>query len=470
MNFRFPYERLSSVRASFAKIDWKSRRTIGALALIVVLLGAGAYVLLRGKGPQEAAEESLRTVEMIDIAAYTKQGSVETTANGTREVVMRAEVGGKVARVAQKGVHVALGQIVAELENSSQRAALLQAEGTLGIADSALSKVRRGSREEQQAILGTNVSSAQANLATAKEAAVTALASAYSAVEDAVHRKADPLFTGADSGSPHFSVPTTETQLASQAENTRIALGATLRREAGKAPSISTNDDLAAEIKLTDTELRTTRSFLDTLIAAVNKAVPTNGVTSSDIATYKTDLAAARTNISASISALTTASETLASRTAAISVAQKTQEQGSTADEADVLSASASVKQAQGAYAAALAAYQKTIIRAAAPGTIIACAPGVGDVISTGADVCRIAASGNISGSSFALPLSAVKYTPSGAYVFEIDDSGVVHAKAVETGLVSADSIAVAGLAGVERIVKDIRGLKDSEKVQVAAQ
>lgn len=459
------------MRTAILSVRLRNRRTQAILVGIAVLLVAGIYgILSLHSAPVLTAEVALRPVELVDVSAYVRQGEVKTTENGAREVVVRAEVGGKVTQVAAKGARVSLGQIVAELENSSQRAALLQAQGSLDVASAGLSKTRRGSREQQQSILGTNVSSAESSLSTANASAVTSLSSAYAAVEDAIRFKSDDLFDGADTSAPHFSVPTTESQRATQAESLRVTIGAILKRENDKSQSLSVNDDLTGELKRTSVELSSVRAYLDNLIVVVNKAIPTSGTTAAQIATYKSDLSTARGSISTAIASLNSAQDALVSRQASIDVAQQNLNQGTTVDEADILSASASVKQAEGAYASALAAYQKTVIHAPASGTIIACSPAVGDIVNTGSDICRITASGSVSGTSFALPLSAVKYTPGGAYVFTVGDDGTLKMEPVETGLVSADSIAVAGLIGDERIVRDIRGLTEGDKVQVVSQ
>ena len=60
-----------------------------------------------------------------------------------------------------------------------------------------------------------------------------------------------------------------------------------------------------------------------------------------------------------------------------------------------------------------------------------------------------------------------MKYTPAGAYVFTVNEDGVIEATSVETGLVRTDSITVTGLSGNEVIVKDIRGLKAGDSVIV---
>lgn len=458
-------------RSFILSIHWSSRTTKAILGGIAVVVVAGIYgiSLLKTTQPQ-AATESYKPVELVDVSAYIRKGEVKATENGDSEVVVRAETGGKVVQISAKGARVSLGQIVGQLENSSQRAALLQAQGSLDVANAALSKTRRGSREQQQAILGTNVSSAESSLSTANASAVTALTSAYATVDDAIHTKSDQMFDGADTNTPHLSVPTTETQHATEAENSRVALGVILKRESSISQSLSSADNLSSEIQRTLQELSLVRTYIDNLIVVINKAIPTSGITSAQITAYKSDLALARGSISAAIGSLNSAQDALSSRQASIDVAQQNLNQGTTVDEADILSASASVKQAEGAYASALAAYQKTVIEAPASGTITACSPRVGDIVNTGSDICRIAATGVVTGTSFALPLSSVKYTPEGAYVFTVKDDGTLEMKSIETGLVSADSIAVAGLIGDERIVRDIRGLKEGEKVQVVSQ
>ena len=468
MNLQTAYTKALTAVAFLRNLDWKSKKTRAIAGILGLVVVGGVIAFSVGIGKKEPTQTvSLRSVELIDVSSYSKLGSAVLTGEGEREVVVRAEVGGKVARVVAHDTRVSLGQIVAELENASQRAALLQAEGALDAANASLSKIKRGSRGEQQSILGTNVSSAQSSLSATQEAAVTTLSSAYSAVDEAVRRKSDQMFSSPDTGSPKLTISTAESQFAVQAESSRVAIGAILSRQSLKASTIGVSDNLDAELKTTEQELRSVRSFLDTLTSVLNKAIPTSGVSSSDIAGYRADISAARSAISASISSVTASKEALASRAAGLDIAKKSLEQGVVADDADVLSASASVKQAQGAYASALAAYQKTIIRAPLSGTVTSCSPGIGDVINVGSDVCRIAGVGGVAGSSFALPLSSVKYTPGGAYVFVVNDQSALEVRQIETGLVSANSIIVSGLIGDEKIVKDVRGLREGEKVEI---
>ena len=66
------------------------------------------------------------------------------------------------------------------------------------------------------------------------------------------------------------------------------------------------------------------------------------------------------------------------------------------------------------------------------------------------------------------LPESAIQNDAKGAFVYTIDDKGIVHRKPVKTGMVTGQGIAVtSGLSGTERVVLRAGGfLNDGDKVK----
>ena len=137
----------------------------------------------------------------------------------------------------------------------------------------------------------------------------------------------------------------------------------------------------------------------------------------------------------------------------------------------EVSAANAQIKQALGVYQAALANYNRTIVRAPFAGTITTQNVKVGDIINTGTDVSIIKPDSGVETARWwHLPLSAVKYTPDNAYVFVVNSESKIEAVEVETGLVTASNIRVSGLKGDETIVKDVRGLKSGDEVEVTAE
>ncbi len=442
---------LVGLRARLLRISWRDRKT-QTIAFVVLVSVLGIAFLSKTGPDSEPSAPALRAVELVAVAEFSRAGPAPASDSEEKTFVVRAETSGKVTRVAASGVAISAGSVIAEIENAAQRAALLQAEGALEAARAAEKKTTGGLRPEQISIRETGLESA-------KNSAVTALLSAYAAIDSAVDDTADQLFSGIETGAPDLIFFSTNKQRETELERTRSALNATLARIAVISKTIRADDALEAEIARAEEEVRTARSFIDTLLAALNDGIPSNGFSSETILSYKASVGSERTTLTAALSSLTSAR-------AALATAKKTLEEGEDySQETDLSAASAAVKQAQGAYASALAAYQKTIIRAGGKGTVLSCSAAVGDILSFGADVCRIKGSGAIGTISFDLPLSAVKYTPLGAFVFVIDDTSRVRAIEVETGLVTARGILVTGLTGEEKIVRDVRGLVDGEEV-----
>lgn len=438
----------------FLKGIGTERKWIGVVVAIVIIGGLGFIIF----GPESSTDDETipderRTVELVPVADFAEGGEGQLSAAGS-ETVVRAETAGKITQVVPVGTRVAAGSTIALFENAAQQASLLQTEGSLEAAQASLEKTQGGPRSERIAVLETAVESAE-------NSAVATLLSAYAAVDSAVRSSADQTFSNADTGAPRLNFVSSNTERLTQLENERIVMTQILDRQSSASVTVSSNSDIASELTTTEDEVRDVLAFMDKLITALNEAIPTGNITSADIAAYKTSATTARTS-------LTTTLSSIASVRGSLETANKNLEEGLTgAEDTDLAAAAAAVKQAQGAYDAALAAYQKTIVRASASGTITACSAELGDVVSIGSDICRIKTVSFASGSSFGLPLSSVKYTPAGAFVFVVNQDGVLDAVEVETGLVTAQGIIVTGLFGDEFIVDDVRGLKTGEEVNV---
>jgi RND family efflux transporter MFP subunit len=207
-------------------------------------------------------------------------------------------------------------------------------------------------------------------------------------VDGAVKGTADTMFSNPTSGQPHFNPLTSNTQAKANAENERLLLGASLDREVGMTSSVSTLADLTGELSRTETEVRAARTFLDTVIVALNAAIANGDFSASTIATYISSASTARTS-------LTTALSSIASARAALDVAQQSLDQGVTgAQPEDVAVAQASLTQAQGSLAAARAGLEKTIIRAPISGTINSFSLKLGDYVQATQQVLTVANNG----------------------------------------------------------------------------
>lgn len=398
------------------------------LAGILALAAIGFFVFGGGNGAEQEPEAGLRQVQMLAVADYGKGalGVAVPTANGNSYVV-RSEIGGKVTRAAKNGP-VAQGALVAQLENSAQRAALTQAEGAY---------------EAAVAASGGNVTSQQ----SANQAGVRAWTSATVSAAETVRTSVDIYYSDVrgTQGAAGFRLEAFGG--AAELNAARTAVEAIFDRWEG---AVVTEGNVTNSLDSLSSDLVTVGTLVDRIAALVPRQDISEAYSESDRSSDAENLATARASI-------TTLQQSVDSARTAITNASKTGD----------ASAQAQVKQALGVLEAARVAYGKTTVRAPFAGTLVAVNVKTGDILSAGGDVAIIIPREGVETERrFSLPLSSVKYTPAGAFVFIVKE-GILESRKVETGLVTADSISVTGLNGDEYIVRDVRGLKAGEPVTV---
>jgi multidrug efflux pump subunit AcrA (membrane-fusion protein) len=409
---------------------WYGKRNVRIIAAVLVLL---AIVVFTGSGDKttEVAVEttaSPRTVSMHTISA--DNGTAVRTADGSAFIV-RAQSGGRVDRVAKVGDTVAAGATVAQLENSAQRASYIQAEGAYDAAVAAS---------------GGNTTSQ----ATAKQDAVRTWNNETVSSEQIVYSSIDTYFSPNGGNSftgfrelDSFGAAVTLSERRAAIEE---ILGAWDRKSA------QVNEGNVTEML---SSLRNDLSVIGAFIDDIASLIPRQNVsakyTEADRNADTDRLAAARAGITASQGKVDNALTAITSSTgsnAALSNAQ--------------------VKQALGVLESARAALSKTVIKTPVAGTVTAVSISVGDIINVGNDVVFVASNDTAAaaGSSITVPLTAVKFTPTKAFVFTVAEDKLV-AHEVATGLVTSTSITITGAEDITEIVSDVRGLKEGDTVLV---
>ncbi len=389
----------SSLRAGswLTKIGWKK----GVLAAVIIVGAVAALVLLQRTRVDELPVTSLKVVTVktvAELSADTSPLSIIGQVSSISEATVRAEKSGQVIRVAGSlGGTVAAGAIVAEIENASERAAVLSAVGLVEGAEANLAKVQGGVRPEQRAILDANVTNANAALIAARAGAVSAILSAHASINSAVQGTTDKMFTNPGFNGATFNITSSDSSLTVKAERMRDVITQYLARESSTSGTLSINSDLAQEITTTQSEVREVRNFLDTIVSALNKGIPTPSISTTLLATYLAEATAARSSLTTTLSGLSVTAQSLVSAEAALDVARKNLEQGISGGQAeDVASARAALKQAQGGLAAARANLEKTIIRAPISGTINSFSLKRGDYVQTASPVLTVANNGSL--------------------------------------------------------------------------
>jgi len=385
-----------SLLAWLSRVGWMK---IGVgVAGVVLVIGGIAYVATRSN-PEVTAELQIHSVEVKSVAELSSAAtplSLVGSVTSQSEATVRAEKSGQVVRVnTSLGARISAGAVAAEIENASERAAVLQAEGGLDAAQANLAKVTGGVRTEQRSILEANVTAATAALESARSNALSTLLSAYAVMDSGILATTDKLFTNPGKTGSKFNIVTSDSRLTIEIETTRDVLTPYLAREAAVSDSLSASSNLAAEIATTQAEVRAARSFLDLIVSALNKAIPSPSASSAQIATYLAEATTVRTSLTSTLTALAAATQSLSSSQTALEVARTNLEQGVAGGQPSLLApAKAAVKQAQGGLAAARANLEKSIIRAPISGTVNSFSLKRGDYLQMTSPVLTIANNG----------------------------------------------------------------------------
>lgn len=417
----------SALKGAYAYLHshfWQMSAVIGVLVLAVVLIQGNGTSTVDSSPPP-------RTVEIVAAADYAQgaRGIAVPTANGSAFVI-RAEAGGKVTQTRQPGT-VSEGTLIAQLENSAQRAALLQAEGAYEVALASSG----GNTTSQASARQDGVRTWTSTTVEAAETLRTLIDGYYAEVRGVQGTEGFRLQAFGSAPELNAARNSIETNILDRWEEETVY-----------------ESNIAARLEALDADLATIGALIDRIAVLIPRQDITTVYAESDRVADAAALATAR-------AAITGLQEDV--DTARLAITNASGSGSATAD--------AQIKQALGALEAARANLEKTTVRAPFSGTITSVNVTKGDIVTAGNDIAIITPNEGVSTDrSFALPLSAVKYTPAGAFVFTVNGEGVLETRAIETGLVTADTITITGLSGDEMIVKDVRGLKAGQSVQVA--
>lgn len=493
-----------------AKKVWKkyrsySKRTqIGiAVAVVLLLLASHSIIGYFTKSPDMA--DVPPTVTLSTIGELSGTGSTASVIGNVRSVTeasILAESGGKITSIhTGLGKTVGAGTVLAQIDNASQRAAVLQAQG---IYESALA-----SRQ------GMSPGDVTAN-------ARNTYASAYSSVDSIVKSYIDTFYRGQGTAITEFtisSVPFDQNYFAPK----RRELQQSLDLWKSHVATAQTGDP---QTLLNEADMVTKQA----IALAGDIATAANQFNSNATPAQQAALVSARSGLSGVEASIVAARQVNRSQTASAT-----------------LGADASVKTALGSLRAAQAILEKTLIRTPIGGTVNFFPIHLGDYVTPLMHVATIAQNGALEIVSYVsestrenmtvgqkvlvedtypgiitsiapaldpvtkqievhvgvttagtlvdgqsvritlptaqttetatstgpllLPLSAVKLTPSTRVVFSLGEDGKLISHPVEIGDVRGDRIEVlTSLPSDLRIVTDARGLSEGQKVQVSIQ
>lgn len=429
-----------------------------ALVLVVVLAVAGGRYVFREKGSAVASDSGVSYVHVstvADLASATTPLPVTGQVTSLSRASILAQTSGEVVSLLRRlGDQVSAGEVIGSFEHSSQSAAVLQAQGAYDAAEAAYEKAVNTTAQNSS----ISSQSAQSSADTARTAAVNALAGAYASLDDAVHGRADQLFSNARTSNPILTMTVPDSALVQKLQNNRKLLESKLATAV--TLSSSTNaDTLDAHTALMIETAQSVTSFLNDLILAVNETQPSQATPAATLAGYQASLTAARSESVAAVSSLSAAKGAYDS---AVSGASTAANAATSASGTDVASAAAYVKQALGALDAAKAALEKTIIRSPISGTIVSLPITQGGFVSAYAPVAVVSNPGAL--------FIDIQVTPDDAKTLAVGSAAII--QGTQQGVITFIAPALDPSTGKIEVKVGMsdngQGLTDGEVVSVA--
>lgn len=504
---------------------WYGKKTVRAVLAVVVLLVG--YIIFQVSSSDEVVlvEEAPKSVVEVSTSASLQSNSsleVIGTVEAKTQAKLQAEAGGRVVAVnVALGQTIAPGMIIAQLENASERASLLQAEGfyEATLAGSAQSDI--------------SVTEAQTRLEGALDATKSANQGAYTTISDVLLNTVDNFYSSPNSG--YIGLRINGRGQTAFLNEERVALREVLATWNEDTTVGNQTTAVLARINVSRAEVRRVLTLVDTFIPLVSDRENTSSFTDAEIGALAAELSISRGRLVGVISSLDSAESLVKDAVDGLAKAKLIASGGATS------ASDAQVKQALGSLRAAQANFEKTIVRSPIAGTVNQLSVRAGDYVGQGAPVAEVAnnsglevttyldgdessklavgdvvilgdtASGTVTNISPAvdvttgkievrigvtsgdlkagntvkvvssksttsdkqeiiIPLSAVKLGTNDAFVFVVTDDSKLEAKTVVLGPVSGDRVIVrSGIALDTPFVIDARGLKAGEVVTVSA-
>lgn len=333
---------------------WYGKRTVIAVAsLIALLLVAGIFLYISKSATEEApAEERLPLVTLRSVNELGGESlfNVTGTVRAVSEAQLQTEASGRITSVnVALGDTVRQGTVLATIENSAQRAALLQAEGAYDAAVAAA------------ASSGVGLESSQSDLDSALTSAINTYQSSYISVDSILHNDIDDLFTISNDNAIGLKIDGQGQATALIAE--RNALNElVLQWEESK--NSATKQNIESRIGSARADLLRISQFVDTLSRLATEQQTSASYTQTQKDALEATLLSARTSLNAELQAIEGASDS-------IDTAKKAVEQAQIAGSSNAPSASsAQLKSALGSLRAAQANYEKTLVRTPISGVV----------------------------------------------------------------------------------------------------
>lgn len=240
--------------------------------------------------------------------------SVTGRVKSTSAVDLGFEKSGRVAGVyTSVGKHVEIRSLLAEVESSSARGSLLEAEARL-------SELKRGSRPEELAVKKAELAKYTQDLDNAYNGVTDILNDAFTKADDSLHTKTTGIFSGFKTSSYKYTFSVCDSQLAGNSESIRQTAEIDFdawRTENGIFALSPTKADFSNALNRGSKHLEVIQSLFESISRALSLDCT---ITNTSLDTYRTNLNTARINITTALSNVNAKKQAIA--TLALTVAK----------------------------------------------------------------------------------------------------------------------------------------------------
>lgn len=364
---------------AFSVRTWRKYRSLKpwqqiGIALLLAVLIIMLLSVLRSGRPDDSAS-ALRTVTVKSLSELSGNGSSVSIVGSVRSVTeanILAQSGGTVRSVsARLGQQVPAGAVIAQLDNASERATVLQAEGAYDAAVAA----RR--------IAITQAGGSGRSLEEARTSARNTYRTAFTSTDGALEVQIDQNFFGDPTATGPALLLSVDSDTKNAVSRERAALNLRMRTWRDNLATADSRSPLAL-LNEAEVTLGEVSAFLTELSRAAT--MRDSRVTATQLAALST----ARSTVEGLLATISSERSSLrASETAAAVGALQTDSRSG-----EVASADAAVKSALGSLRGAQAQLEKTIIRAPIGGTVNFLPIRVGDYVTAFTHAATVAQNG----------------------------------------------------------------------------
>lgn len=340
---------------------------LAILAIFVVLL-IGAFMASQEKEVlvETAPAKPIVTLMSADQFSGLESLSLIGTVRPLKEANITSEISGRLTSVnVVLGQYVGAGAVIATLENASERASVLQAEG---VYESALASANQS---------GLAVPESQTGLESAKKNAIATMRSSYNTANGVIVSNVDKFFSQPNSPLPGLRI--SGKGYTTDLNKERVAYQALLPEWKERTDALTIESNLDAELDYSKQNIQRTVDLIDTFLFIFNQnRDDENDADEANFNNLRASLLSTLSSLDNARSGITSANDAIVRSTA-------------TASGGDASSAEAQVKQALGALRSAEANLDKTVLRSPISGAINSLNIKTGDFLNAFTPVAVVA-------------------------------------------------------------------------------